>query len=319
MSAPVDLFAGFAERRIATAAGVRFVRTGGTGPPLLLLHGYPQTHVCWHKIALELAAHFTLVLADLRGYGASSAPAGDAEHATYSKRALAADCLAVMQVLGHRQFFVAGHDRGGRVAYRLALDHPTAVRALVAIDILPTWNVWRLMRADSAIKSCPWAFLAQPHPPPERLNSKDPVCYLEHTLKSWAKPRDLSPFSPAALDHYRALLSDPERVHAVCEDYRAGASIDRDIDDTKAADRLPNPRAVGQRLSGQGCGFAARGLAKLVLQGRWHANRIGRFSARRKSQGDGGGAAGIPQRAGRPVTAASASRSGRQYQSAQVP
>jgi haloacetate dehalogenase len=230
MSAPVDLFAGFAERRIATAAGVTFVRTGGSGPPLLLLHGYPQTHVCWHKIAPELAAHFTLVLADLRGYGASSAPAGDAEHATYCKRAMAADCLAVMQALGHRQFFVAGHDRGGRVAYRLALDHPTAVRALVAIDILPTWNVWQLMRADSAIKSYHWAFLAQPHPLPERLISKHPVYYLELTLKSWAKPRDLSPFSPAALDHYRALLSDPERVHAVCEDYRAGASIDRDID-----------------------------------------------------------------------------------------
>jgi haloacetate dehalogenase len=235
MSTLVDLFAGFAKRRIKTEAGLTFVRTGGSGPPLLLLHGFPQTHVCWHKIAPVLARHFTLVLADLRGYGASSAPPGDGAHKTYSKRAMAADCLAVMRALGHGQFFVAGHDRGGRVAYRLALDHPEAVRALVAIDILPTWNVWQHMGAESAIRSYHWAFLAQPYPLPETLISKAPVTYLEHTLKSWAKPRSLSPFSPAALKHYRALLSSRKRVHAVCEDYRAGATIDRAIDASDVA------------------------------------------------------------------------------------
>ncbi|KAB2919111.1 MAG: alpha/beta hydrolase [Hyphomicrobiaceae bacterium] len=230
-----DLFPGFAERRVKTAGGLMFLRTGGSGPPLLLLHGYPQSHACWHKIAPELAQHFTLVVPDLRGYGSSTAPAGDAEHKTYSKRAMAEDCLAIMHALGHARFIVAGHDRGGRVAYRLALDHPDAVRALVPVDILPTAEVWRRMGADSAVKSYHWSFLAQPHPMPETLIGRDPVFYLEHTLKSWAKPRNLSPFLPEALVHYRALLKAPERVHAVCEDYRAGATIDRQLDEADLA------------------------------------------------------------------------------------
>ena len=236
MSALPDLFPGFAERRIKTTAGVEIhLRTGGSGPPLLLLHGYPQTHVAWHKIAPELARHCTLVVADLRGYGSSSAPPGDAEHQTYAKRAMAEDCLAVMRELGHARFMVAGHDRGGRVAYRLALDHPDTVAALIPVDILPTAEVWRRTSAESMLKSYHWAFLAQPHPMPETLIGKDPVFYLEHTLKSWAKPRDLSPFAPEALEHYRALLTDPARIHAVCEDYRAGATIDRDLDDADQA------------------------------------------------------------------------------------
>ena len=137
MSDLADLFPGFGERRIETSGASIFLRTGGSGPPLLLLHGYPQTHVCWHKVASELARHFTLVIPDLRGYGASTGPRGDAEHTAYSKRTMAQDCLAVMRTLGHQRFLVAGHDRGGRVAYRLALDHPEAVRALVPIDIVP--------------------------------------------------------------------------------------------------------------------------------------------------------------------------------------
>jgi haloacetate dehalogenase len=235
MNAMPDLFPGFAERRIKTEGAEIFLRTGGSGPPLLLLHGYPQTHVSWHKVAPELARHFTLVIADLRGYGASSAPPGDAEHAVYSKRAMAQDCLAVMRSLGHQRFIVAGHDRGGRVAYRLALDHPEAVQAFVPIDILPTAEVWRRANAQSAISSYHWGFLAQPKPLPETLISANPVYYLEHTLKSWAKPRDLSPFSAEALAHYRALLKDPARVHAVCEDYRAGATIDRRLDEADLA------------------------------------------------------------------------------------
>jgi haloacetate dehalogenase len=235
MSGLADLYPGFAERRIDTAAGQIFLRTGGSGPPLLLLHGYPQTHVCWHRMAPELARHCTLVIPDLRGYGASSAPRGDAEHATYSKRAMAQDCLAVMRALGHERFMVAGHDRGGRVAYRLALDHPEAVRALIPIDIIPTAEQWRRMDASRALKTYHWAFLAQPHPMPETLIAGAPVHYLEHTLKSWAKPRDLSPFSADALAHYKALLQAPERIHAVCEDYRAGATIDRRLDEADMA------------------------------------------------------------------------------------
>ena len=246
MNVAADLFPGFAEHRIKTKGAEIFLRTGGTGPPLLLMHGYPMTHVCWHKIAQELARHCTLVLPDLRGYGASSAPEGDAEHTTYSKRAMAQDCLEVMRALGHDRFIAAGHDRGGRVAYRLALDFPAAVSALVLLDILPTAEVWARMRADSAIKSYHWAFLAQPRPMPETMISKDPVYYLEHTLKSWCKPRDLSPFSPEALAHYRALMSDPRRVHAMCEDYRAGATIDRRLDeaDLAAARKITCPTFV---------------------------------------------------------------------------
>jgi haloacetate dehalogenase len=235
MNAIADLFPGFAERRVRTEGAEIFLRTGGSGPALLLLHGYPQTHVCWHKVAAELCRRFTLVIPDLRGYGASSVPASDAEHKAYSKRAMAQDCLEVMRALGHERFIVAGHDRGGRVAYRLALDHPRAVRALVPVDILTTADVWRRTNAERAVRAYHWGFLAQPHPLPETLIGHDPVYYLEHTLESWAGTRDLSPFSPEALAHYRALLEDPARVHAVCEDYRAGAGIDRQIDEADLA------------------------------------------------------------------------------------
>jgi haloacetate dehalogenase len=227
-----DLFPGFAERRIETAEGIEvYLRTGGSGPPLLLLHGYPQTHVMWHKMAAELARHCILVIPDLRGYGASSAPRGDEAHTLYSKRTMAEDCLAVMRALGYRRFMVAGHDRGGRVAYRLALDHPEAVAALIPVDIIPTGEVWRRITAVSAVRGYHWQFLAQPYPLPETLIGKDPVYYLEHTLKSWAGPRDLAPFSPAAMAHYRALMQNTASVHAVCEDYRAGAGIDRILDE----------------------------------------------------------------------------------------
>jgi haloacetate dehalogenase len=148
---------------------------------------------------------------------------------------MAQDCLALMRALGHSRFAIAGHDRGGRVAYRLALDHPEAVAALAPIDIIPTGEAWRRANAAWAVKTYHWSFLAQPHPLPETLIGKDPVYYLEHTLKSWARPRDLSPFSAGALAHYRALMQNPASVHAICEDYRAGAGIDRKLDDADLA------------------------------------------------------------------------------------
>jgi haloacetate dehalogenase len=207
MNVIADLFPGFAKRRIPTEAAEIFVRTGGSGPPLLLLHGYPQTHVGWHKIAAELARDVTLVLADLRGYGASSAWPGDGEHQTYSKRTMAADCLAVMRAPGHRRFY-------------------------------------------------PWAFLAQPYPLPETRIGREPIYYLEHTLKSWAGRGDLSPFSLEALAHDRALLKDPARLHAVCEDYRAGAGIDGQLDeaDLTAGRRIACPTFVlwGSTYLGRG-------------------------------------------------------------------
>jgi haloacetate dehalogenase len=236
MSTTPDLYPGLAERRVTTAPGVQiFARVGGSGPPLLLLHGYPETHVCWHKVAPELARHCTLVIADLRGYGASSAPPGDAEHMLYSKRAMAADCLALMRALGHPRFMVAGHDRGGRVAYRLALDHPEAVTALVPIDIIPTGEVWQRANAGWALSAYHWSFLSRPQPMPETLIGAAPDYYLEYTLKSWTKSRDLTPFAPEALAHYRALMQSPASVHAICEDYRAGATIDRKLDEADMA------------------------------------------------------------------------------------
>jgi haloacetate dehalogenase len=253
VSPPPDLYPDFAERRVETAPGIEIhLRTGGSGPPLLLLHGYPQTHVMWHRIAPELARRCTLVIPDLRGYGASSGPRGDEAHTVYSKRAMAEDCFAIMRALGYARFMVAGHDRGGRVAYRLALDHPEAVAALIPVDIIPTAEVWRRLQAESAIRGYHWQFLAQPYPLPETLIGKDPVYYLEHTLKSWSGPRDLSPFAPEALAHYRALLQNPATVHAVCEDYRAGAGIDRALDeaDLAAGRRIACPTLVlhGQYL-----------------------------------------------------------------------
>jgi haloacetate dehalogenase len=236
MTALPDLYPGFAERRIATAPGIEiYARVGGSGPPLLLLHGYPETHVCWHKVAPELARHCTLVLADLRGYGASSAPPGDAGHTRYSKRAMAEDCIALMRALGFPRFLLAGHDRGGRVAYRLALDHPEAVAALIPIDIIPTGEAWQRANAGWAMSAYHWSFLSRPHPMPETLIGAQPVYYLEYTLASWTRSRDLAPFSAEAMAHYRALMQRPASVHAICEDYRAGATIDRQLDEADMA------------------------------------------------------------------------------------
>ena len=227
MSALPDLFPGFAERRIDDRRASNLPAHRRLGAAAAAAARLPADPRGWHKIAPELARHCTLVIADLRGYGASSAPPGDAEHKTYSKRAMAEDCLAVMRALGHERFMVAGHDRGGRVAYRLALDHPAGGRRAHS-------DRHHSDRRSVAAHQRRWhaqvlslGFLAQPHPMPETLIGKDPVYYLEYTLKSWAKPRDLSPFSPEALAALSRAAEAPARIHAVCEDYRAGASIDR--------------------------------------------------------------------------------------------
>jgi haloacetate dehalogenase len=246
MTEPGDLYPGFTEHRIETEGASIFARVGGAGVPLLLLHGYPQTHLCWHRIAPELARRFTLVIPDLRGYGASSAPPGDAEHKVYSKRAMAEDCIQLMRALGHLQFTAIGHDRGARVAYRLALDRPEVVERLVILDILPTAEVWTRMTWQGAIKSYHWSFLAQPRPLPETLIAAAPSAYVEHTLRSWTRARSLDCFAPEALAHYRAMLDAPERIHAVCEDYRAGATYDRAADeaDRRAGRRIGCPTLV---------------------------------------------------------------------------
>ena len=216
------MFDGFTLTRIDTGEAQLRVRIGGSGPPLLLLHGHPQTHVMWHQVAPRLARDFTVVAPDLRGYGESSKPPTTPDHEPYSKRAMARDMVALMRQLGFERFAVAGHDRGGRCAYRLALDHPDRVTKLAVLDIIPTGEVWR--RADVAFGMgyWHWYFLAQPFDLPERMIGADPDAY-------YLRNREL--FDPEALADYLRCVHDPATIHAMCEDYRAGATYDRALDD----------------------------------------------------------------------------------------
>lgn len=225
-----DLFPGFEAHWIDTEAGRIFARAGGSGPPLVLLHGFPQTHAMWHRIAPALARTHRVVAMDLRGYGWSSAPRSDPGHETYSKRAMGRDVVAVMEALGHVRFALAGHDRGARVAYRLALDQPGRVERLALLDILPTFHVWRQIEAG-AMPGAHWEFLARPRPEPEAEIGRDPLPYFEGLLAKWSGTGDLTAFDPRALASYRASCNEPSRIHAFCEDYRAGASLDRAQDE----------------------------------------------------------------------------------------
>ena len=217
------MFEGFTLAMIDTGEAVLRVRHGGSGPPLLLLHGHPQTHVMWHKLAPRLAQDFSVVMADLRGYGDSSRPPTAPDHAPYSKRAMARDQLALMRQLGYEQFYVAGHDRGARCAYRLALDHPDRVRKLAVLDIIPTYEAFRRANMAFGLGYWHWFFLAQPAPLPEQMIGANPDNYY------FRGTRDL--FSPEALADYLRCVHNPETIHAMCEDYRAGATIDYAIDE----------------------------------------------------------------------------------------
>jgi haloacetate dehalogenase len=238
-----DLFPGFAAHWIDTAAGRIFARTGGSGPPLMLLHGYAQTNVMWHKVAPELAKRFSLVIPDLPGYGWSDAPQAEPDHAPYTKRAMAAAMVEVMEKLGHARFALAGHDRGGRVAYRLALDHPGRLSRLAVLDILPTYNYWERMNRLYALKIYHWTFLAQPAPLPETLIGGNPDFFLKQKMASQTKSKTLDAIDKRALEHYLAPFRDPSRVHAMCEDYRAGAYADFEIDkkDHDAGNKITIP------------------------------------------------------------------------------
>ncbi|MBB4003801.1 alpha/beta fold hydrolase [Aurantimonas endophytica] len=237
------MFEGFEEKTIAGEGADIFVRIAGSGPPLLLLHGYPQTGAMWARIAPRLAERFTVVIPDLRGYGRSSAPANIPDNLAYSKRAMGRDCAAVMQALDHQRFHVAGHDRGARVAYRMALDMPERVERLAVLDIVPVAEVWERMDATSAMKVYHWLFLAQPAPFPETLIGADPVMFLDHTIASWTKTNTLDAFDPAALEEYRRAFARPATIAATCNDYRAGATIDWQLDreDRDAGRRIKAP------------------------------------------------------------------------------
>ncbi len=225
------MFEGFATRELETERGRIHARVGGSGPPLLLLHGYPETHLMWHAAAPQLAERFTVVATDLSGYGESLRPVPAADHAPHSKRALALDQVQAMASLGHERFAVAGHDRGGRVGYRMALDHPDRVSALAVLDIVPTAEVWA--RADDrlALVYWHWGFLAQPAPLPERLIAGDPEAYFTYHLRSIGLNGEPGRYPEPVIAAYRAQLEEETAVQAICEDYRAGATIDRQLDE----------------------------------------------------------------------------------------
>jgi haloacetate dehalogenase len=230
------LFEGFDVRDLDTPRGSVRARVAGSGPPLLLLHGYPQTHLMWHAVAPSLAERFTVVAADLPGYGDSFRPRVSDDHASHGKRALARDLIAAMGALGHDAFAVAGHDRGGRVAYRMALDRPEVVSALAVLDIVPTGEVWAHADHRFALGYWHWPFLAQPAPVPERLILGDRDAFWTAVERLGLKGD--ARFPAETLAAYRAQLEDPAFVTAVCEDYRAGATVDRAHDEADRGTRL---------------------------------------------------------------------------------
>lgn len=238
------MFAGFhlAQRQVN---GVHIAyRVGGSGPGLLLIHGHPQTHVIWHKVAEQLAEHFTVVAADLRGYGDSEKPEAVADHSNYSKREMARDSLALMRSLGFEQFSVLAHDRGARVAHRLALDHPQAITRLVMLDIAPTLAMYAQTNEAFARAYWHWFFLIRPAPLPERLIEADPEQYLLSVMGS--RSAGLQPFTAQALAEYVRCIKLPGAARGICEDYRASAGIDLDHDreDIAAGRHLTMPVLV---------------------------------------------------------------------------
>jgi haloacetate dehalogenase len=238
-------FSEFERREVRTSGAVIHTLVGGSGPPLLLLHGFPQTHVEWHKMAADLARFYTVVLTDLRGYGASSKPESGEDHSGYSKRAMAQDQVEVMQSLGHERFFVVGHDRGGRVAHRMALDHPDRVVKLAVLDIVPTYKLFHPVTQEFATAYYHWFFLIQPPPFPETL--------LANSLNFWLSRAFSNPkaFTPSAVALYKRAMADPETLHAACEDYRAAASIDLVHDEADLSKKIDCPLLAlwGERAS----------------------------------------------------------------------
>jgi haloacetate dehalogenase len=233
------MFEGFEPHQIRTSGTTINVVQGGNGPPVLLLHGYPQTHVMWHKIAPRLAQDFTVVAADLRGYGDSGKPHGDAEHLQYSKRVMAQDQVEVMQQLGFTSFLLVGHDRGARVSHRLAKDHPQRVRKLAVLDIIPTRRMFQIVNKEMATNTYHWFFLIQPYDFPERVIG----AVADYFIRSrFERAKDAAQVFPAeAVAEYVRCFCDPAAIHATCEDYRASASIDLVHDEADLANKVRCP------------------------------------------------------------------------------
>ncbi len=236
----MDFYPGFQRQTIQTSGTSINVVTGGSGPPFLLLHGYPQTHIEWRKVAPELARNYTLVMPDLRGYGDSGKPAGGDNHINYSKRSMALDQVEVMEKLGFRQFALVSHDRGARVAHRLVLDHPDRVTKLVMMDICPTHYMYKTADREMASTYYHWFFLIQPEPFPETLIRRSVDEVLKHLMGA-VMPKGIE---PEAYAEYRRCFSDPATIHAACEDYRAAASIDLEHDEADMDKKISCPVLV---------------------------------------------------------------------------
>jgi haloacetate dehalogenase len=234
------LFEGFEQRRLAVGGTEINLRLGGSGPALLLLHGYPQTHVMWHKIAPDLAERFTVVCPDLRGYGDSGRPPGGPDHAGYCKRIMAQDQAELMTALGFERFSVVGHDRGARVTHRLLLDYGSRVDKAALLDIAPTLDMYERTDRSFAEAYYHWFFLIQPYDLPERLIGADPDYYLQRKIGAWSRVDGC--FTTEALAEYKRCFRDPAVIHATCEDYRAAAGIDL------AHDRADRDRKVAMPL-----------------------------------------------------------------------
>jgi len=234
------VFESFEKLRVETSRAVINLVRAGNGPPLLLLHGYPQTLAMWHLVAPRLAEHFTVVAADLRGYGASSKPEGGPDHAGYSKRAMAQDQVEMMQRLGFEQFFLAGHDRGGRVGHRMALDHPKRVKKLAVLDIVPTRTMFAQVNQYLATVYYHWFFLIQPFDLPERMIGADP----EFFVRTFFSRLGSAALAPDAIAEYVRAFRDPAVIHASCEDYRAAASIDLEHDAADPTAKVTCPLLV---------------------------------------------------------------------------
>jgi haloacetate dehalogenase len=235
----MNLFPGFDRRRIRTRGALINLVHGGEGPPVLLLHGYPETHAMWHRVAPALARDYTVVCADLRGYGDSSKPPGLPDHANYSKRVMAKDMVEAMAALGHHRFHVVGHDRGARVAHRMARDHGKRVRSLAVLDISPTLTMYRRTDQDFATAYYHWFFLIQKAPLPETLLAKQVPHYIIGRIGRG--PGGIRVFDKNALKEYIRAFRDPRCIHATCEDYRAAASIDlvHDRNDLRRKIKMP--------------------------------------------------------------------------------
>src|SRR5438874_6778302 len=256
-----DFFPGFERRRVETSGANINLVAGGRGPPLLLLHGYPQTHLMWRKLAPRLAAEFTVVAPDLRGYGDSSKPPAGPDNLNYSKRALAQDQVETMAALGFERFMVAGHDRGARVAHRLARDHAERVERLALLDIVPTLYRFETMDQKAATSSYHWFFLIQPRGFPERLIGAEAEFFLRHQLG--ALLRDPAKLEPEAFAEYLRCFKNPDTIRATCDEYRAGATIDLEHDRADRGRKLTMPLLVlcGERSS-QGSGYHVLGVRR---------------------------------------------------------